>query len=574
MKQIHKIFSKISIPKQSEIKQAIKSFSKGRFAVFLIFLCLFFVSAVSLFGQIVLRPFQQEVAVQGGTYREGIIGSPRFVNPVLAISTADKDLESLVFAGLTRKTREGSIVLDLAEDFSVSEDNLVYTFTLDENARFHDNTPVTAKDVVYTIKQIQNSEIKSPKRVAWEGVEVMDIDDRTVRFELQQPFIGFLENTSVGILPSHIWENIPDSEFAFAPENIRAIGAGRYKITGTTKSSGGSVSSYSLKIARQYIGQEPYIRKLKLRFFEDEDAALKALRSKDIAAVSGLSASVVEDIPKNSQIYTATLHRMFGLFFNQDTNSALSDPRVRQAIDLALDRQQIIDDALYGFGVPITSPLPTTIETNNSERETFERNVDRASSILDQAGWNNTGNGTRVKQGTRLSITLTTGSIDELERAAESIQRQLADVGIEVTIQTLSTTDLNQNIIRPRNFEMLLFGQIINQESDIFAFWHSSQVSDPGLNISGYENTTVDKTLEEIVQTFDTNKRAILYNNFEKQFFADKPALFIYSPQLIYAVRGTLHNVELSPITNSSQRLLDMQEWYTQTGYVLPAFNK
>jgi len=574
MNNLKKIFSKISTPTKQEVRSAIQSFSKGRFSVFLIFLCVFFVSGISLLGTIVLRPFQVEIPVHGGVHREGVVGNPRFVNPVLSSSNADKDVESLVFAGLARKTREGSIVLDLAEDFSVSDDNLTYIFTINKEAKFHDNTQVTAEDVVYTINQIQNPEIKSPKRVLWEGVEVTALDDVTVRFKLTQPFIGFLENTTTGILPAHIWENIPDSEFAFASENIQAIGSGRYKITSSTKSANGGVSSYSLKTARQYIGDEPYIRKIKIRFFEDEESALKALKNKDVYAVSGLSASSIDKIPKNSSVYTATLHRMFGIFFNQESNPALADKRVRQAINAAIDRQQVIQYALGGFGEAITSPLPTTIQTNNKERTQFELNTDRANALLDQAGWSKTPNGTRIKQGSELSFTLTTGSIKELERAAESIKQQLSDVGITVTINILGTADLNQNIIRPRNFEILLFGQIINQESDLFAFWHSSQTADPGLNISNYKNKTVDSDLEEIVQTFDPNKRAILYNDFEKQFFNDIPALFLYSPQLIYVVRGTLHNVELSPITNSSQRLLDMQEWYSQTDFVLPAFNK
>lgn len=574
MNNLKKIFSKISIPTKQEVRSAIEGFSKGRYTIFLVFLCVFFASTVVLLTDIVLKPFQEEIPARGGIHREGVVGNPRFVNPVLSISNADKDIESLVFAGLTRKTREGSVILDLATDFSVSEDNLVYIFTIDTNARFHDNTPVTAHDVVYTIQQIQNPEIKSPKRVTWEGVEVTALDDKTVRFKLTQPFIGFLENTAVGILPAHIWENIPDSEFAFASENTKAIGAGYYKITGLTKSANGGVSSYSLKTARQYVGKEPYLKKIKIRFFADEELALKALRNKDVYAVSGLSAASIEKLPKNTSVYTATLNRMFGIFFNQENNAALADKRVRQAINLALDRQQIIDDALGGFGEMITSPLPTTIQTNNTERIQFDKNIERSKALLDQAGWSQTANGTRIKQGSVLSFTLATGSIQELEQAAKSIQDQLSNVGIEITIQTLNTSDLNQNIIRPRNFEILLFGQIINQESDLFAFWHSSQIADPGLNISNYKNNTVDKNLEEIVQTFDQNKRANLYNTFEKQFFNDVPALFLYSPQLIYAVRGTLHNVELSPITNSSQRLLNMNEWYSQTNFVLPMFTK
>lgn len=574
MKKLQNIFSRISIPKKDEVRKAIQTFSKGRKFIFLFFLGLFFVSGIALFAQLLLRPFQIEIPTQGGIHTEGVIGKPRFVNPVLSISNADKDVESLVFAGLTRKTRDGSIVLDLADDFSVSEDNLVYTFKINPEARFHDNAPVTASDVVYTIHQIQNPEIKSPKRAIWEGITVEALDDQTVRFKLDQPFISFLENTSVGILPSHIWEEVPDAEFSFSPLNIKAIGAGKYKITGSTKSSGGSLSSYTLKIARQYTGKKPFIKKFKIRFFEDEEAAVRALKSKDIEALAEVGTNSIENIPKDTTIYTATLHRTFGLFFNQDTSQILQDVRVRRAISLAIDRQAVVDEVLDGFGQPIQSPLPTTIKTNVDGRDDVSQNIARAQSLLDQANWTMQSNGIRQKNGTNLHITIKTANIPDLENTADLIASQLHEIGIDATVQTMSMNDLNQTAIRPRNFEVLLFGQAINQESDIFAFWHGSQISDPGLNISGYKNSKVDKALENAIQTFDQNKRASFYSTFEKEFFNDVPAVFIYSPQLVYVVRGKLHNVELSPITNSSERLLDMQDWYSETDYFIKAFQK
>jgi len=570
---IKRIFSHISIPKKQEVLRAVKSFSRTRKTVFLVVACIFFVSGISLFSQTLIQPFEQEVPAQGGIHKEGIIGTPRFVNPVLSLSTADKDVESLIFSGLTRKTREGSIILDLAEDFSVSADNLIYTFTIDDNARFQDGEKVTVDDIVFTIQQIQNPEIKSPKRVSWEGIKVEKIDEKTVRFVLSQPFISFLENTSVGILPSYLWNTVPNEEFSFSPLNIEPIGAGKYKVKDITKSKGGAVNSYLLKASRYYSGEKPFIRKIKLYFYEKEENAIKAFRGNDIHALAGISPQSLSSLSKKTTVYTATLNRMFGLFFNQKDNAITSDIKIRQAINLALDREQIIQEALVGFGQAIESPLQTTIETTNI-KNSFTANKEKSVSILEQEGWAMNSQGVRQKGNIELSIKLTTAKIPDLEAVAEVIQKELRDIGIKIIIESHETNDLNQYVIRPRNFEMLLFGQIINQEGDIFAFWHSSQTSDPGLNITSYQNKTVDKTLEEIIQTFDINKRAVLYSNFENQFLKDIPALFIYSPQLIYVVRGTIHNVELSPITNSSQRLLDMQEWYTETNHTIPFLSK
>lgn len=569
---IKNIFSRISIPQKKEIVTAVKSFSKQRKIVFLCFACLCFVSGIALFAQVAIQPFQEEIPVEGGTHKEGIIGTPRFVNPVLSFTNADKDVESLVFSGLTRKTIDGSIVLDLAEDFSVSADNLVYTFTIDENARFHDGKPVTAEDVVFTIQKIQNPEIKSPKQVLWEGVKVEVVDTKRVRFVLKQPFIGFLENTTIGILPKHKWEDVAVDEFTFSPLNTEPIGAGKYKIQ-NVKRTKGSVDTYVLKQSRYYHGEKPLIRKIHLYFFEDDTEAIRALKNNQVDAVAGLGPDSVDSLPPNTDIYTATLHRMFGLFFHQKENSPIQEKAVRQAIDLALDRQTIIQEVFQGFGEPIKSPLPTNIQTNNDYKNSIKSDTQTAEALLTAAGWTETSGGTRYKNGKPLTVTLTTADIPELKEVSTIIQQQLREIGIEITIQTLSVDDLNQNVIRPRNFEILLFGHMLNQESDVFAFWHSSQTRDPGLNISSYKNQTVDKALEKIIRTFDTEERAKLYSQFESEFFKDVPATFIYSPELMYAVHGKVGNIILSPITNSSQRLLDMETWYKETNYVIPIKN-
>lgn len=567
MKKYLSFISTIKKPTKRETIQAIKSFSYTQKIFFVGFLAIAFASIVGLLAKHLVHPFQYEIAIQGGHHIEGVIGTPRFINPVLSLSNADKDIELLVFSGLTRKTREGSVVLDLAEDFQVSEDNLIYTFTISPNARFHDNTPITARDVVFTIQQIQNPEIKSPKRVQWEGVSAQIVDDKTVRFILNQPFIGFLENISVGIIPSHIWEPLSSEEFQFSPYNIQPVGSGPYTIAKVTTASNGTVSTYALRLFKNYTGIQPFIKKITINFFETQDSALRSLRNKEIDAVALVHAPELNTIPRNATIYTATLNRMFGIFFNQDKNTALQDRRVRQAIDLAIDRQTIIQEALGGFGEPIKSPLSSNIQTNIPDKEQILQDKTRAENLLDQAGWTKNSNGTRQKDGVALRFKLRTAGTIELQTAAQSIQTQLQTIGIDVEVESLNMADFNQNIIRPRNFEMILLGQTLNQEADIFAFWHSSQTSDPGLNISNYKNKAVDASLEQIIQTFDTQLRATQYARFEQEFFKDIPAVFVYSPHVMYVVNNTLNNVELSPITNSSQRLLGMQDWYIETNF-------
>jgi peptide/nickel transport system substrate-binding protein len=551
-----------SIPKKKEILRAIKTFTLSQKIVFFFFLSLFFASFIEIFASTTLKTIQEPIPVTGGTFREGIVGSPRFINPVLSLSNSDKDLELLVFSGLTRKTVEGSIVLDLAENFSASEDNTVYIFNIDSNARFHDGTQVTARDVVFTVQQIQNPEIKSPKRVIWEGVSVTEIDQKTVRFELSQPFIGFLENTTLGILPAHIWENIPSEEFSFSPLNTNPVGSGPYRIKNIRQNKNGGISYVTLKKTKLYSGPQPYIKNIILRFFEDETQALRAFKANDVDMLSGISPKNTKDLPRDTLLYTTELNRKFGIFFNQNT-PGLSENLVRRAISLSLDRGEIIEKSLNGFGVAINNPTPI-------HKEILDANTERAEALLDQAGWVKNSEGTRQKQGRELKFILSTPEIPELTQAAHEIKRQLKEIGIIIVVENFSIQELNQNVVRPRNFEIILFGQTLNQEPDIFAFWHGSQITDPGLNISQYSNTTVDTSLEELVQTFDRNERNRIYTNIVEQLQTDIPAVFLYSPQLIYIVRGnTLQNIQLGNIANGSERFLDIRTRFKETNYTL-----
>ena len=160
--------------------------------------------AIAIFA-IASSELSVEIPKKGGTHTEGVVGSPRFINPLLAISETDSDLTELVFGGLLRKTGDGTLLPNIARSFDVSPDKLSYTFYLEESAQFHDGAKVTAEDVVFTIQSAKNPDIKSPRRANWEGVDVIALDANTVVFTLKAPYALFLENTTIGILPKHLW---------------------------------------------------------------------------------------------------------------------------------------------------------------------------------------------------------------------------------------------------------------------------------------------------------------------------------------------------------------------------------
>ncbi|MCX6747780.1 MAG: ABC transporter substrate-binding protein [Candidatus Nomurabacteria bacterium] len=182
----------------TKIKQALAHFTKTEWYIFLGLLVILLVSTLGIL-QNINKSFMVEVPMAGGSINEGIVGTPRFINPVLASSDADKDLVSLVYGGLMRKDKNGNLIPDLAEKVDISKDGLTYTFTLKDEIFFHDNTPVTADDVLFTISKIKDEVLKSPLKANWDGVSVEKIDLKTIKFTLKQPYTSFLENVILGI---------------------------------------------------------------------------------------------------------------------------------------------------------------------------------------------------------------------------------------------------------------------------------------------------------------------------------------------------------------------------------------
>ena len=514
----------------------------------------------------------------GGSFSEGIIGTPRFINPILEVSDADKDVSSLVFAGLMQKNADGAIVPDLADSYTISKDGLVYTFTLKDNLVFHDNEPVTTDDVVYTINTIRDATLKSPRRISWEGVRVEKIDNRVVQFTLKQPYAGFLENTTLGILPAHIWKDIPADQINFSEYNIDAIGAGPYKIDKIKKKSSG-VDTLTLIPFKKFNGHKAYIQKITLHFYANETELSKALKNGDVDQASALDPENVVGLnQKDFSIQAAVLPRIFGLFFNQNKSAIFTDPSVAKAFDMAINKQVIIEKVLSGYGVAIDSPIPRTILPGDIAPAS---NPDAARALLEKNGWKIGADGIREKtikdkkgtQKMRLAFSIATGDSPDLKYSAELIKQDLEAVGAQVTVQIFEIGILNQNIIRPREYQALFFGQVISNDSDLFAFWHSSQRNDPGLNVALYTNTKADKALSDAVATLDEETRLEKFKIFDQEVRKDTPAVFVYSPYFMYVTSPRVKNITLSDIAIPKDRLENIEDWYIETDKIWKIFN-
>lgn len=560
------------LPSKNELERALSTFSPLERLAFLALLAIAAIAVIAIIYRI-NDHFLVSVPETGGTWNEGVIGTPRYVNPLLSTSDADKDLSALVYRGLMKKDADGTLVPDLASGVSVSEDGLVYTFSL-KKEYFQDGSLLTSEDVLFTVTSAQNATLRSPERIKWQGVSAKVIDPSTISFTLKSAYAPFLESTTLGILPKAVWEKIPYESWIYSDHNTKgAIGAGPFQVKSVSQTNSGIPDSYALAAFRKNADDAPRIDSIVMHFYASETDLLSAYQNGDIDAAGGISAENAATLSKGSaHILSTPLPRVFGLFFNQGQQKIFTDLKVRQAIRTAINKEGVVAQVLKGYGTAIVGPVPGIGEHDSSSGD-----VEKAKSILEKDGWKLGSDGIYAKQISkketqRLSFEIATTDTPELKEATTLIASNLAEAGIEAIPKVYESGSLAQTIIRPRKFQALFFGEVVASQSDLFAFWDSSQRTDPGLNISGYANTKVDKALESALSTLDPEKRAKFYAAFESEIEADVPAVFVYSPSYIYVVAPSKEGITLPRITSPEDRFNVIKDWYLDTDRVWKIF--
>jgi peptide/nickel transport system substrate-binding protein len=540
----------------SRIKELYRSLSPER--VILIWV-LAFVSIMLLFSALVSfnSRFLVTVPAYGGDITEGIVGTPRFINPVLATNEQDEDLTALVFAGLTKKDASGNAVYDMAESITESDDGLHYDVVLKKSARFHDGTPVTVDDVIYTINLVQNPNIKSPRRVEWEGVTMEKISDTEMTFSLKKEYPQFMDRLALGILPKNIWKNLTDEQFPLSDYNIHAVGSGPYMID-SIKSSSGIPYSFTLRAHEDYTLGRPYIDTITITTYQSEKYMVQAFQNGDISRIHGVSPETTTSLRvADSQIHTSLLPRTFTVFFNTNKSTALSEQKVRQALAMAIDKDAIVKTVLHNYGKVTNAPFPFDEDTATSTYDPIQ-----AKALLEGSK--------AFKANKGVSITLATANTDEMKATANMIKTYWEAIGVKVTLAVYEVSDINQSVIKDRDFEALLFASITETPADLYAFWHSSQRTYPGLNISGYVSNSLDKNLETLRNGSDPVALDAAYRSVKKEFADEVPSIFLFAPSLIYV--STDKSTTLLPVVSfsNSSRFTLVQDWHRYSERIWP----
>jgi peptide/nickel transport system substrate-binding protein len=501
----------------------------------------------------------------GGTYTEGIVGQPVYINPILAHTEADLSLVRLVFSSLYKYGPNGEQIPDLAEGFpQISQDQKEYTINLKKDAKWHNGRSLTADDVVFTIQTIKNPEFKSPLRNMWLSTNVEKLSDYSVKFKTKDVSGPFFQNLTVPVISKFLWNKVDPQKFVLSPQNLKAVGSGPYSLK-EIQSSDGKVQKITLVSFGQYYSERAKIENLNFIFYDNQEDTQNALQGKEIDGL-GASFGQQEKVLEKNNIIANTVHQnQYETVFFNTNGKIFNDTTLRQAFTSAVNAQELTEKVFGKYAFAPRSPFAFA-DTNNLSGNFLTANIETSKTLLDKAGWKlDEKTGQRMKKNTPLEIAITASDSALQTKTAEELKKTWESLGIKIALNILPIKTLQDTVIGPRNFDILIIPLKIGADPDPFFFWHSSQAKDPGLNLSGFESAAADKLISEARTTTDKKIRADKYAELDKLISAQFPAIFLNQSAYIYSLDKKVKNFSQQILFEPSMRMYNIPNWYIET---------
>lgn len=539
------------------LKKIFYAFSRTERIAFIAALLFALLSSVTL-GSIFIKEKTVIVPAAGGNYIEGMLGQPAHINPVTASTEADKSLVRLLFSNLA----------DISDKITVDKTGKNWDVRLKENIRWSDGEKLTSDDVIFTIQKIQDPDSGSPLSSGWQGVGVSRVSELELQITLGSPYSFFNQNLKeLYVAPKHLFAEAAVGNWKLSRYNLQPVGSGPYSFDSYEVRDDGFITAYHLKPNKFYFASSPLITSFNLKFFKNADNLISAFNSGQIDGFAVDSGQAI-GIKRPYEAHNFFLSSYYAVFFNQSQNIALQDKKVRQALSVGVDRKNLIDEILNGDGEMRFGPFSPSI-LSDSQAQTDNFSPETANQILNDAGWASDASGVRQKsiKGSKipLEFSLLVPQIPFLEKTAEKLQGYWANIGVKTDIIVLPSEDISGDTVKNRNYQAILFGNMLNPSADLFSFWHSSQRFYPGLNLSLYNSKQADNLITGINQNIDDSKLAPDMQNLENMISGDYPATFLYSPYYVYFSRKDLQGVQAGLINEQADRFNNVDGWYLKT---------
>ncbi len=499
-------------------------------------------------GESGLNPPAEEVLGEpekGGRIIVASIGEPSVLLPPLASDSASAQISGLVFDTLIEIGKDLEYEPGIAERWEVSDDGLVLTFFLRKDVKFHDGTPLTADDVVFTYEALMAETTPSPYKVDFEPVERFEkVDDHTVRVTYRYPFAPALLSYAgaFGIMPRHLLQGQPltQTELRFKP-----VGSGPYRFASWDKGN-----RVILTANPDYYKGEPYITQYILRIIPDQATTFLELKAGGVDEMTPTPVQYARQADSGELKGRVNKYDYYGfgytyLGFNLE-HPVFADKRVRRAISMAIDRDELVHGVLLGLGTPASGPYRPDVWYHNGNIKPMKHDPEGAKKLLAEAGFR-TVNGRLVKpDGTPFKFEIITNQgNDSRRKTGEIIQRRLSELGIDVTLRTIEWSSFLKEFIDKKNYQAVILGWNSDIDPDQYSIWHSSQTGEGAFNFVSFRNAEVDRLLEEGRREFDQEKRKQIYDRFQEILAEEQPYAFLYVPKSLVLIDRKVKGVEL-----------------------------
>jgi peptide/nickel transport system substrate-binding protein len=509
--------------------------------------------------------FMRSSPAAGGTYVEGVVGEVDTMNPLFVSTPAEASVARLVFSSLYNYDETGSIRQDLARSLSSDQSGRVYTIVIRDDAQWHDGTALTAKDIVFTINLIKNPATRSPLRINWLDVSVTATNAKTVQFTLPATYAAFPHALTFPIMPEHLLKNIAPGSLRESAFSRSPVGSGPFSFRLLQQADNVSKHKVIHLLANSaFYGGSPKLGRFELHAYPTEDAIIRAVQAGELSGASGIPGTSLGLIDHSQ--YTLTPQALYSgvyLLFNTN-NPILKDAKVRKALQVGTD-MATLRKAVGGGVLPLDSPVIEGQLTGGDFPHLAPSDPAKARALLDEAGWVMSGS-TRVKEGKTLEFTITTTKSTEYDRSVDVITKEWQKLGVKVNKKVVDVSGVSstfvQDVLRARNFDMLLYELSIGADPDVYAYWHSSQVGQSGYNFSNYVSKVADASLASARLRLEPELRSAKYKQFVRQWQEDAPALGLYQPVLQYVANPGVSAVRPGTIlVNEADRYANVQYW-------------
>lgn len=516
--------------------------------------------------------YETDAFVAGGDYSEATLGKVNSMNPLYATTSSERVLSKLLFANLFSPDISGHQKGELAKSAVMDETGKIWTVTLRDNLLWSDGEPITADDIIFTVGLISNSSAKTTISSDFSRVKLEKVDDKTVKFILPSVYLEFRDSLEFPLVPSHLLKDVNPALVYENSFSMQPVGSGPFVLNALQSSTTGESNMQTIYLNRNgnYFLSDAMLYSFTLKTYENTDDIIAAMKANDVRATAELGAESAGQLPASLGERTSLINGGVFAFINTKSD-VLNKVKIRQAIQRGVNMKKVRGEDLNDLLALDYPILDDQMELTLPELPKYD--VEAAKKLLAESELKYEDDALVDANGERVHITVAVAKRDTIAGVAERFTDQLKKLGFEVTLSVFDESQVSEDffatVVRPRDYDILIYEVDLGVSADPFVYYSSTQASGSGWNFSNYGNVLVDDALLSAHNTINMGQKKTKYEAFLRHWVNDVPAIGIYRSSLkYYYAQNTRIYEEDAKLTDALDRFSDVRYWASEKNTV------